>query len=322
MPVSEIDLDLALPPAERWRSLAPHAEAAGRLLDCYLRDLSQLGSFAPLIESYAEAFVGPEHRAEVASIARIVGRPEIDVLLGSLYYDAFRQLIGCTAFACDGPDGPIHARNLDWWTEDQMLARLTCIVRGYGGRAIGPYQMVSWPGFIGALSGLAPGRFSVTLNAAISSERPTLAAPVVLVLRQALETCSDFGEAMRLLERTPIAADCLLLVTGTRQGEMAVIERTSTRAAVRGPENGFVAVTNDYRSLDAVTRATAGNRLQETACGRFDRTVELLRKALPANAAASLEILGDSSVQMSITVQQMVMVPRTGELVVAIPGER
>ena len=24
------------------------------------------------------------------------------------------------------PNGPIHARNLDWWTEDQMLARLTC----------------------------------------------------------------------------------------------------------------------------------------------------------------------------------------------------
>jgi hypothetical protein len=319
MSVPEIDLDLSLPPGERWQGLAAHAEAAGRLLDCYLRDLNQLGSFAPLVEAYADAFVSREHRAEVGSIARIVGRREIDVLLGSLYYDAFRQLIGCTAFACDGPDGPIHARNLDWWTEDQMLARLTCVVRAHGGSAIGPYQMVSWPGFIGALSGLAPGRFAVTLNAAISNERPSLAAPVVLVLRQALETCRDFGEAMRLLERTPIAADCLLLVTGTRAGEMAVIERTSTRAAVRGPERGFVAVTNDYRSLDAAGAAMAGNPLQETACGRFDRAVERLSEGLPSNPAACLQILGDPAVRMSITVQQMVMVPRTGELVVEIP---
>ncbi|HXJ20845.1 MAG TPA: C45 family peptidase [Polyangia bacterium] len=319
MAVPEIDLDLSLPPGERWRGLAAHADAAGRLLDCYLRDLSQLGAFAPLIESYADAFVGPEHRAEVASIAHIVGRPERDVLLGSLYYDAFRQLIGCTAFACDGPDGPIHARNLDWWTEDKMLARLTCLVNAHGGNAIGPYQMVSWPGFIGALSGLAPGRFSVTLNAAISNERPSLAAPVVLVLRRVLESCRDFGAAVDLLERTPIAADCLLLVAGTRQGEMAVIERTSTRAAVRGPERGFVAVTNDYRSLAAVGSAKVGDRLQETACARFDRAVARLSEALPQNPAECLQILSDPSVRMSITVQQMVMVPRTGELAVEIP---
>ena len=201
----------------------------------------------------------------------------MDVLLGSLYYDAFRQLIGCTAFACDGPDGPMHARNLDWWTEDQMLARLTCIVRAHGGRAIGPYQMVSWPGFIGALSGLArevlgdPERGDQQ-RAALTCRARRARAPA------GARGC-NFGEAMRaFLERTPIAADCLLFVTGTRQGEMAVIERTSTRAAVRGPEHGFVAVTNDYRSLDAVARATAGNRLQETACGRFDRAVELCAK--------------------------------------------
>jgi acid ceramidase len=319
MTVPEIDLNLSLPPRDRWRSLAPHVEAARRLLDCYLRDLGGLGAFAPLIESYAEAFVSSDHRTEIASIAQIVGRPEAEVLLANLYYEAFRQLMGCTAFACDGPDGPIHARNLDWWTDDQMLARLTCVVRTRGGAAVGPYQVVSWPGFIGALSGLAPGRFAISLNAVISKERPSLAAPIVLLIRQALETCADFGEAVSLLERSPIAADCLLLITGTQMGEMAVIERTSTRAAIRGPERGFVAVTNDYKSLDAAGSAMVGNRLQETACGRFDRTVELLREALPSNAMACLRILGDPSVRMSITVQQMVMVPRTGELVVDIP---
>jgi acid ceramidase len=317
--VPHIDVDLARPSQERWMSLTPHVEAARRLLDCYVKDLGGVGAFALVMESYAQMFVSPEHRQEIASIARLIGRPEPEVLLGNFYYEAFRQLMGCTAFACDTPAGPIHARNLDWWTEDELLARLTCVVRVRGAPA-GPYQLVSWPGFIGALSGLAPGRFAVTLNAVISSERPSLAPPVVLLIRQVFETCATFGEAIRVLERSPIAADCLLLVTGTNPGEMAVVERTSTRAAIRGPENGFVAVTNDYRRLDDAASAQTGNRLQETACGRFDRTTELLARDLPRDSSACIRILRDPGVQMSITVQQMVMCPRTGELVVQIPS--
>jgi hypothetical protein len=99
------------------------------------------------------------------------------------------------------------------------------------GAAAGPYELVSWPGYIGALSGLAPGRFAVTLNAAISRERPSITRPVVLLIRPVLEACGTYCEALELLQRTPIAADCLLLLTGTRAGEMAVIERTSTRAS-------------------------------------------------------------------------------------------
>ena len=315
--VPRIDIDLAQPTARRWAPLGPHVDGARRLLYCYLRDLDGLGTFAPLLESYAQAFVGADHREEIASIARMVGRPETEVLLGNLYYEAFRQLIGCTAFACDTPDGPIHARNLDWWTEDRILARLTCVVRVQGAAA-GPYELVSWPGFIGALSGLAPGRFAISLNAVISNERPTLAPPVVLLIRRAFETCGTFAEAISLLERSPIVADCLLLVTGTKPGEMVVIERTSTRSAVRGPDAEFVAVTNDHRCLDAAG-AVNGNALHATACGRFDRATHLLREGLPSNAASCLGILGDAAVCMSMTVQQMVMRPSTGELVVAIP---
>jgi hypothetical protein len=79
-------------------------------------------------------------------------------------------------------------------------------------------------------------------------------------------------------------------------------------------------VTNDYRKLDASADVTPGNRLQETACSRFDRATELLTKGRPTDAEACLRILEDADVRMSITVQQMVMRPRTGELLVHIPG--
>jgi predicted choloylglycine hydrolase len=290
------------------------------LLECYVRDLGGLGAFVPFVEAYAQTHVAAEYREEMASIARLLGRPEAEVLLGNLYYEAFRQLIGCTAFACDTPAGPIHARNLDWWTEDELLSRATCIVRAHGGGAVGPYQFVSWPGFIGALSGLAPGRFAITLNAVISGESPSLAGPVVLLIRRVFEECRGFAEAVSLLERSPIAADCLLLVTGTRPGEMVVIERTSARSAIRGPMHGRVVVTNDYRTLNGAGRSVDGNRLQETACSRFDRITALLAGERPSDARACLELLADSAVQMSITVQQMVMQPATGELVVRLPA--
>jgi len=79
--VPRIRIDLAQSPGQRWTPLGPHVEGARHLLDCYLRDLGGLGTFAPLLESYAQAFVGAEHRAEIASIARMVGRPESEVLL-------------------------------------------------------------------------------------------------------------------------------------------------------------------------------------------------------------------------------------------------
>jgi len=38
------------------------------------------------------------------------------------YYDALKVILGrafgCTAFATDAPGGVLHARNLDWWTEE------------------------------------------------------------------------------------------------------------------------------------------------------------------------------------------------------------
>src|SRR5439155_21699618 len=121
-------------------------------------------------------------------------------------------------------------------------------------------------------------------------ESTSLAAPVVLMIRRVLEECRGFAEAVSLLERSRIAADCLLLVTGTRPGEMVVIERTFTRSAIRGPIDGQVVVTNEYRTLNGAGRSVDGNRLQETACGRFDRITALLAAERPSDARACLEL--------------------------------
>ena len=57
--------------------------------------------------------------------------------------------------------------------------------------------------------------------------------------------------ARQLLCETPIPCDCLLLLTGAAPGEIAVIERTPTRYALRPAADESVCVTNSYLALDA-----------------------------------------------------------------------
>lgn len=143
--------------------------------------------------------------------------------------------------------------------------------------------------------------------------------PITLLLRQVLEEAPTFQAAREKLARTPIASDCLLLLTGIHPGEMVVIERSPTRSAIRDPENGILAVTNDYRVLTGDSSAP-GSALAETSCGRFDRATALLGRRKPVTVAECLEVLQDDQVRMDITVQQMVLAANRGLVEVAGHG--
>lgn len=315
----KILVDLARAPEQRWRELAGYIDQARKLTDSYVKDLGGLETFAPMLAAYRAGFVSGEHAAEVDAIAKIIGRSSEEVLLANIYYDAMHAFLGCTAFALDTPSGPIHARNLDWWTENSMLSDHTLIAECSGGSAPGPYSLVGWPGFMGVFSGVAKGRFAITLNAVLSDEAPQPAQSITLLLRKVFDTAADYESALSIVTETPIVADCLLLVSGVKSGQMAVVERTGTKAEVRKPEDGLVVVTNDYRKLNSGVAPAPGNELQETACARFDRATALAHHQQPATAEDCFRILQDSSVKMGITVQHMVMQASTGLLEVRLP---
>lgn len=309
MRVPVYNLDLTLPPARRWEGLTAHADAARRLIDSYVRDLGGLERFQGVSSELVAGYLREDLLAEVEGVAHAVGREVEQVLLANLYYDAMRALLGCTAFARDTHEGPIHARNLDWWSEQRLLSELTLEVRASGGPC-GPFRTIAWPGYVGALSGIAPGRFAITLNAVLSEDPLELATPISFLLRTVLETASGFDEAVRVLTDTPIVADCLLLVSGTRSGEMVVVERTPTRCAVRGPTDGQLVVTNDYRVLDSAF--VSDSELARTACSRYDRAAERVRAERPDTPEACFAILDDRAVRMDMTMQQMVLHASTG----------
>lgn len=309
-----IRVDLRESPAVRWRALESFVARARELTDSYVKDLGGTDLFGPMISLYANAHVPAEVRSEIAAVAKLIDRPLTDTLIANLYYDAFRALMGCTAFAVDTPEGVLHARNLDWWTERNILSKHTLVV-DFVGAPGGPFSTVGWPGFVGAFSGVAPGRFAITMNAVISDETPSLSTSIALTIRDVFENAKTFDEAVDLLESRTIAADCLLLVTGVEEDERVVVERTSTRSATRRQVGGPLVVTNDYRILDVT--AGEGNELQATACSRFDRALYLACGV--SDARSAFDVLRDPKVQMEITVQQMVFCAKSGLLEVRLP---
>jgi len=177
-----------------------------------LEDLGSLAEIAEQIAPIAAEHLDASTLAELRGLSQHAEIDEARLLLANLYYDAFRILIGCTAFAIDAPTGPIHARNLDWWAPNRLLTSTTWITAfEYG--AMGPFETVGWPGMIGAFSGIAKGRFAVTMNAVVSREPAEPAASIAMLIRHAFETCADFDAAVALLSATKITADCLLLVS-------------------------------------------------------------------------------------------------------------
>jgi hypothetical protein len=219
---------------------------------------------------------------EIEAISRTLGRPGV-WLLHSAY--AF----GCTALADEGPGRPVLRRTLDW--PFPGLGRLVEVARQRG--PAGEFLNVTWPGFAGALTGVAPGRFAASINQApmrrrtkpawllwldyalnaatafLSSGRP----PPEHVLRLAFETCASFDEACRLLETAPVARPVLFLVTGCSSGQRALIERDDEGSRT-------------YRDTTVVANAWRdhSNGWQPRVCGE-GTPVENNRKRVAAMAA-------------------------------------
>lgn len=180
---------------------------------------------------------------EIEAIARTMGRPGIWLLHGAYAF-------GCTALADESADGPVLRRTLDW--PFPGLGRLVEVTRQRG--EAGEFLNVTWPGFAGVLTAVAPGRFAASINQAPMRRRTTagwllwldyvlnaLAAffssgrpPPEHSLRVAFETCATFDEACRFLETTPVARPVLFLVTGCAPGERVLIERDGDDARLYG----------------------------------------------------------------------------------------
>jgi hypothetical protein len=227
-----------------------------------------------------------------------------DIIISSIKRSPFRGTLferllpGCTAFAMDTDQGPIHARNLDWPGPYQLTD--DCVEVDHP-----EFTTVGWDGLEATFTGMRPGAFSISLNAVVSEEGVGiggLSAPIAV--RTALERCDDYDSAVHFLSSIRLVSDCILMVVGTEPGEMCVIERTPQHSLIREPENGILVATNHYVEMPG--ELDLESEISESSLSRYNRVCNIRRKKDP------FKILKDRDVMMDITVHHTVMRPADG----------
>ncbi len=211
------------------------------------------------------------YRHEIALVADRIGMPGAWLL--NLSYEW-----GCTTAGVDpGTGAPMLIRTLDW--SMPALGATVIAVRRDG--PTGPWISLGWPGFVGVVQAMAPGRFAAAINQA---PRPAtgfgavldwLAArtavwrsrrlPPVLLLRRVFESCRDFAEARARLAETPVSLPVIFTLVGCRPGEAAVIERLADRGVIT---DGPAAVTNHWLSCDLPGRSRSPLTVERLAALR------------------------------------------------------
>ncbi|MBX6424666.1 MAG: hypothetical protein IRZ09_01880 [Variibacter sp.] len=190
--------------------------------------------------------------AEIETMARALGFAGVWFLNGSYQW-------GCTSLAREEEGALWLVRTLDW--PFPGLGRRVAVARMRG--PAGEFFSVTWPGYVGALTAMAPGRFAACINQAPLRRRTRhpwlrlcdMAAnaantwihvrhmPPDQLLRLVFETCGDFAAARKALERTPVARPVIYTLIGCAPGERCVIERTEEAYETRCDDT---AAANDW----------------------------------------------------------------------------
>lgn len=215
--------------------------------------LARIGD--PLVRRWMRRSASP-YVQDIADIQARLGRSGAWTLHGA-------YLFGCTALADEGASGPRLRRTLDW--PFPGLGRLAETVWQRG--PTGEFLNVTWPGFVGVLTAMAPGRFAASINQAPMPRRTSVDAlrwtdyarnalqplwsrdtwPPEHLLRHVFETCATFDEARALLEQAPLARAVLFMLVGTKADERVVIEREETTFRTRVADEAIANAWQDER---------------------------------------------------------------------------
>ena len=192
----------------------------------------------PLVDRAARRWLrrsGSPYVGEIEQIAGALGFSGVWLLNASYQW-------ACTALAREEGGAPWMVRTLDW--PFQGLGRHAEVARMSG--EAGEFFNITWPGYVGALTAMAPFRFAAAINQApmrrwtahrwlrlCDFARNGIATwachgyiPPDQLLRQVFEHCGSYADARRMLETMPVARPVIFTLVGCATGERCVIERT------------------------------------------------------------------------------------------------
>ncbi|CAF1466678.1 unnamed protein product [Adineta ricciae] len=275
LPTYVVNLDV--PPVERWQDLASKYKVELKDLIAYLKTFlveisPELQYLVDLVDTklpaMADTLPAP-YGDEMKGISQASGLPLGEVVLYNIFYEVSSL---CTSIVGQDEKGNIfHGRNLDfgglmgwdkinhtWALTEKLRPVMVQINYTKNGQVL--FKTTTFLGYIGSLTGVKPGVFSVTIN-----ERNIVKGGyigliewmyninrnqsfITFAIRDMLTNSESYDQTVKYLAEVPLVAPCFYIVAGTKPGEGAIITRSrksSDDIKVLGRDNlWFLAQTN------------------------------------------------------------------------------
>ncbi len=230
----------------------------------------------------------------------------------------------------------VHGRNLEW-SPDQKISDMNTVffITPKDGATL---VMLSWPGMTGTLTGMNANGISMGEMTSMSSDATLEATPIMIQLRMLLERSKTLEEAWSVLADVPRTTGYNVLVTDGKSNSGFVAEMNAKHIIRYNPEGGFLMHTNHYvdknmyKAQKKYLYLFSGGAKADTFL-RYDRYLDLLKQYQGAiDVQTAITILSDkydpllkavsgqsnNSISSTHTLQSAVMLPKTGDIYVAL----
>ncbi|MEP6932020.1 MAG: C45 family peptidase [Flavobacterium sp.] len=204
-------------------------------------------------------------------------------------------LVGCSSFAAWGEkseDGNlILGRNFDFYVNDAFAEnKIVAFINPKEGH---PFMMVTWPGMIGAVSGMNKEGLTITINAGKSKIPVTAKTPISILSREILQHAQNIDEAINIAKKREVFVSESIMVGSARDNKAVLIEVSPEKMDVFDVPNSSQLICSNHFQSEAF-KNDERNQLQiinSHSKYRFERMQELFTENPKINPEIASEIL-------------------------------
>ena len=206
-------------------------------------------------------------------------------------------LVGCSSFAAwdeKSEDGNlILARNFDFYVNDAFAEnKIAAFIKPKEGY---PFMMVTWPGMIGAVSGMNYEGLTVTINASKSKIPLSAKTPISILTREILQHAKNLEEAIAIAKKRKVFVSESIMVGSANDNKAILIEVSPDKMDVYDVPNSDQLICSNHFQGEAFKEDK--RNLEQIANShseyRYERMQELLSENPKVNPEIASEILRD-----------------------------
>ncbi|MFN8311158.1 MAG: C45 family peptidase, partial [Chitinophagales bacterium] len=201
-------------------------------------------------------------------------------------------LVGCTSFAAwnehSADSSLIIGRNFDFYAGDKFAEdKLVFFCKPESGH---PFAMITWGGFLGAVSGMNMKGITVTMNAAKSDIPTQSATPISLLGREILQYAGSIDEAYTIAKKRKTFVSETLMIGSATEHTTALIEKSPAKTVLVRAVKSEMFCANHYQSDSFKNDKNNIENIATAATGyRFERLKELFeQQPIDYNRAAAM----------------------------------